>query len=70
MENNIFYRIIDPKNHSISFDIHFKYFENAQKLCDFFSKRDNYQYEVSKRYMEIGAPFYEDDFWIEQLNNL
>lgn len=53
------YRIYDKNNHW--FPIEFKFKKNAQKACDFFSKRDNEHYVVKRFYYLIGLPDYHDD---------
>ena len=52
------YRIVADDN--TYFPLEFEFEENAIKICDFFSKRDNTQYSVQKIYFEIGIPDYCD----------
>ena len=53
------YRIYDKDDRF--FSVEFEFEENAQKVCDFFSKRDNEQYIVKKFYYLVGMPDYNDD---------
>ena len=43
------------------FNVDFEYKKNAQKYCDFLSKRDNKKYYVRKSYLAIGIPEYKDE---------
>jgi hypothetical protein len=53
------YRIYDKVGKF--FPIEFEFEENAQKVCDFLSKRDNEQYIVKRFYYLVGTPDYNDD---------
>ena len=55
----ISYRIYDKNNNF--FPVEFEFEENAQKVCNFLSNRDNKQYIIKKIYYLIGTPNYNDD---------
>ena len=44
----------------VYFDLEFKFKENADKVCDYLSKRDSKNYYVKEFYYLIGFPEYCD----------